>query len=129
MSQGDDIRKTGGGARRDADERRRLDDEKRVAACRNWKIQSPHFDRNAALDDPKTKSWEATLSLSMPKSWAWVEERFPGCRVTPLFAADFRRAQTKVKKIREKKDALAKKKAHGSKDFYSPDDDGVGANS
>lgn len=112
-----------GGSRPKKRTRQDEDDERRVAACRNWKIQSPQFDRNAAIGDPKTKSWEGTLTLSMPKSWAWVEERFPGCTVSPLFAADWRRARTKVTKLRSKKEAL------GGKDFYVPDDDGIGSNS
>lgn len=97
------------------------DDEMRAYTCPRWKIRSPRFSVEDAMENPKTRCWEAVLCLSVSKSAAWVKERFPQCEVSPFFVADMRQGQARVESHRKRRS-----KTRGRKP-YAPSDDELSA--
>lgn len=103
-------------------DKEKRDEEMRIFKCRGWIVRSPRFDKDAAESNAMTKQWEAVITFSKPMSYAWVLERFPRCSAEPLFVSDMRRGATKVKKHREKIDALEDSRAKKS---YTPTEEEI----
>ena len=103
--------------------------EMRAYTCPRWHVWSPRWpvgedgrpDMRAAVENPKTELWEAIVDLSAPKSAAWVKERFPGCRIEPLFASDLRQGNARLETHRKRAAKVRGKKS------YVPSSDEVSA--
>lgn len=87
------------------------DDELRAYSCAGWRIYSPRWDAQDALNNSNTRSWEAIVIFSKVQSAAWLKERFKGCGCTPLRVNDQRCAEKSLLSFRRRKKATRGKKS------------------
>lgn len=82
------------------------DEEARVYSCAGWHVCSPMFEPSEALENSKTRSWEAQVIYSKVQSLAFVRRTFKGCECEPLRVNDRRCAEEKLSKYRGRRGRL-----------------------
>lgn len=95
----------------------RREQEERAFKCCHWSIRSPRFNEEEVLTNSKTKCVEGVLITTIPVSYAWMSEHFPGWDIHTLFVQDRRVATKKVQNLRNKR-----RKIFGAKG-YTPSED------